>query len=129
MLKAIEWSGSLSCRNQEIDDDHKNLIRYYNNFFAACFSGVGAEVINETLSQVRVIHYTKYHFQREESLMLQHAYSGLAVQKKEHETFLRAILELREKVASGTGTRDRSLINDSLAYFESLADDPFDGVG
>ncbi|MCG6535936.1 MAG: bacteriohemerythrin [Syntrophales bacterium LBB04] len=100
MIKSIGWDESLSLGIKEIDDEHKNLIGYYNNFFAACFSSVGQAVINATL--LELVDYTKHHFQHEEVLMEKESYPGLAEQKNEHESLLRTTLELQEKLMSGS---------------------------
>jgi hemerythrin len=114
MMKSIEWNESLSLGIEEIDNDHKNLIGYYNNFFAACFASMGSAVVNETL--IKLIEYTKYHFDREEGLMEKEGYPGLTEQKNEHETLLRATLELQKKVASGTSD---SASNDTLVFLNN----------
>lgn len=114
MMKSIKWDESLSVGIKEIDDDHKNLIEYYNNFFAACFSSMGEAVVNETL--IKLIEYTKYHFEREEGLMEKEGYSGLTEQKNEHENLLRTTLEFQEKVASGSSD---SVSHDILVFLNN----------
>ena len=114
MMKSIQWDESLSIGIEEIDNDHKNLIEYYNNFFAACLSSVGPAVVNTTLS--KLIEYTKYHFQHEEGLMEKEGYPGLTEQKYEHERLLQTTLELQEKVASGSSD---CVSNDTLAFLNN----------
>ena len=99
MLKSIQWNESLATGIEEIDNDHKKLISFYNDFFAACLSSMGQEVVNTTLNNL--IEYTKYHFQHEEELMKKENYPGLAEQKSEHEKLLQTTLELQDKVRQG----------------------------
>jgi hemerythrin len=114
MMKSIEWNESLSLGIEEIDNEHKNLIGCYNNFFAACFSSVGPAVVDKTL--IELVEYTKYHFQHEEGLMKKEGYPGLTEQKNEHEKFLRTILELQEKLESGS---DDNVSYDTLAFLNN----------
>ena len=114
MMKSIEWNESLLIGITEIDNDHKNWIGYYNDFFAACLSSMGPAVVNATL--IKLVEYTKYHFQHEEELMEKEGYPGLAEQKNEHERLLRTTLELQEKVASGSSN---SVGNDTLVFLNN----------
>jgi len=114
MIKTIEWAESLSLGIKEIDDEHKNLIGYYNKFLAACYASVGEAVVKTTLTEL--LEYTKHHFQHEEELMEKEGYPGLAEQKSEHEKLLKTTLELQEKLASGSAD---SVSMDTLAFLNN----------
>ncbi len=94
-MKTIDWSDDLSVGVQEIDDDHKKMIEYYNELFTACFCSMGSAVVHETLK--KLIEYTKYHFQREEGLMEKEGYPGLAEQRHEHEELIRTVEDIQKK--------------------------------
>ena len=113
-MKTIEWSNDLSVGVQEIDDDHKKMIEYYNELFAACFCCMGPEVVYGTLK--KLIEYTKYHFKREEGLMEKEGYTGLAEQRREHEELIRIVEDIREKAESDP---DHEFSNDVLGFVGS----------
>jgi len=94
-MKTFEWSEDLSVGVQEIDDDHKKMIKYYNELFAACMVSMGPAVVLETLE--KLIEYTKGHFQREEDLMEKEGYPGLAKQRHEHEELIRTVEDVQKK--------------------------------
>ena len=94
-MKTFEWSDDLSVGVQEIDDDHKKMIKYYNELFAACMVSMGPAVVLETLE--KLIEYTKSHFQREEALMEKEGYPGLAEQRHEHEDLIRTVEDIQKK--------------------------------
>lgn len=113
-MKTIEWNNDLSVGVQEIDDDHKKVIEYYNELFTACFCGMGPAVVHETLK--KLIEYTKCHFQREEGLMEKEGYPGLAEQRHEHEELIRKVEAIQKKAES---TPDDEFSNDVLGFIDS----------
>ena len=110
-MKTLEWSDDLSVGVQEIDDDHKKVIIYYNELFAACFASMGPAVVFETLE--KLIEYTKVHFQREEGLMEKEGYPGLAEQRHEHEDLIRRVEDVQKKTNSDP---DHEFSNDVLGF-------------
>ena len=113
-MKTLEWSNDLSVGVQEIDDDHKNMIKYYNDLFSACFASTGPEVVLETLE--KLIEYTKCHFQREEGLMVKEGYPGLAEQRHEHEDLVRTVEAVQKKTKSDP---NHEFSNDVLGFVGS----------
>ena len=65
---------------------------------------------------MKLVEYTKYHFQHEEGLMEKEGYPGFAEQKSEHERLLRTTLALQEKLASGSSDR---VSNDTLVFLNN----------
>ncbi len=113
-MKTLEWSNDLSVGVEEIDDDHKNMIKYYNDLFAACMVSMGPAVVLETLG--KLIEYTKCHFQREEGLMVKEGYPGLDKQRHEHEELIRIVEEVQKKAKSDP---DHEFSNDVLGFVSS----------
>ena len=113
-MKAFEWNDDLSVGVQEIDEDHKKIIKYYNELFAACMVSMGPAVVLETLE--KLIEYTKCHFQREEALMEKEGYPGLAEQRHEHEELIRTVEEVQKKAKSDP---DHEFSNDVLGFVSS----------
>ena len=55
MMKTIEWDESFAFGIKEIDNDHRTLIGYFNEFFTACFCSMGPAVIDATL--IKLLEY------------------------------------------------------------------------
>ncbi|MBF0152642.1 MAG: hemerythrin family protein [Magnetococcales bacterium] len=87
------WSEDLSVGIASIDADHKKLFVLLNDLFAACFAGVGDEVVSDTLHVLS--DYTQYHFTREESLLQELGSPDLAQQIEKH----RFLIEQLDKIA------------------------------
>lgn len=113
-MKTFEWSDDLSVGVQEIDDDHKKMIKYYNELFTACMVSMGPAVVLEIVE--KLIEYTKGHFQREEALMEKEGYPGLVEQRHEHEELIRTVENVQKKAQSN---QDHKISNDVLGFVES----------
>jgi len=109
----IRWDESLSIGIKEIDDDHQELIGYFNRLFAACFASAGPSIIADTLA--KLVDYTKYHFQREQTLMNKEGYPGFAPHKERHDDFIRTVLKFQERAQSESG---QSISNDTLEFLQ-----------
>jgi len=89
----ITWSDKFSCGVKLIDDQHKTLVELVNEMF----NHVTGNDLQEHNYFNRVINdavaYVKTHFATEEKLMLATKFDGYTEHKKEHETFILAVVE------------------------------------
>ena len=89
----ISWSNKFSCGIKLIDDQHKGLVMLVNEMFNHVTGNELQEhdyfnrVINDAVS------YVKVHFATEEKLMLATKFDGYAEHKKEHDSFVLAVVE------------------------------------
>jgi hemerythrin len=91
-MPQIAWKGDLSVGLPEIDADHQNLIRIYNDFDRAAEEGRGEEQLAATLEQL--VHYVSYHFRHEESFFIRTNYPDYEIHKKDHERWMNHISEI-----------------------------------
>ncbi len=92
----MEWSSELELGNKEIDTQHRALFAQFNLLSRACHEEQGKELILDILDGVERHFLT--HFDTEERLMTQHAYSGTQQQRQEHQKFIREIAAFRHTV-------------------------------
>jgi hemerythrin len=91
--KFVEWDCRYSVAIPLIDDQHKHLIDLTNNLYACCIEGE-EDVQACFRDAIRgAVDYVKYHFAAEEKILENIRYPGFAVHKKEHESFVKKILE------------------------------------
>lgn len=88
----IEWNDDLATGNSEIDDQHRELFRRFNNLLTACNQGKGRGEVSGLL--LFLGEYIRSHFAMEETLQLRHRYPEYAAHKEEHEGFIRRLKEL-----------------------------------
>ncbi len=76
----------------ELDDDHKQLIRFINQLGADYLEKDRRAAIRQSLVALR--RYAEFHFAREENVMMACAYPHLEEHQGEHRDFVQRIQEL-----------------------------------
>lgn len=84
-MAIFEWNNSLSVGIQEIDNQHRQLIKKLNELAEYIQQKKGKDKIGTTLRFMN--DYSKIHFSTEEEYMIKYEYPGLEKQKREHEKF------------------------------------------
>jgi len=85
-MAIAKWNDDLTTGMQEVDGQHKELIRMVNELHEALSKGRGKEVIEDAIRFLS--NYVIEHFKMEEKLMLEHNYPAYIPHKKEHEGFV-----------------------------------------
>lgn len=93
---AIEWREAMSLNNEEVDSDHRYMIRLVNAVEEALESPDRRGTVNVALDLLR--DYAETHFKREEALMQKVGYPGLAEHKNHHQALVKKLSELEEKI-------------------------------
>jgi hemerythrin len=89
----VEWDGRYSVGIPLIDDQHKELIRLTNDLYKSCLAGEDAARANFMAAIRGTVDYVKHHFGVEEQLLQNVSYPNIVEHKKEHETFVKHILD------------------------------------
>ena len=97
----VEWEERYSIGIPIIDEQHKELLRLTNDLYEACRKGDVAASSNFKSAFPSVVEYVKLHFTTEEQLMDRVNYPKLGGHKKEHESFIRKVLEGVKEFESG----------------------------
>ncbi len=99
----VAWKDDLSVGIGSIDEDHKKLLTLINNLQTAVYYPTGEAFERQALQEL--VDYTKYHFEREEQLMLANDYPDFEAHKRQHEEMIAKVggfLEAYEKDRDGT---------------------------
>ncbi|UCG70975.1 MAG: hemerythrin family protein [Thermoplasmata archaeon] len=97
-MTIIEWDDNLKLGIEEIDKQHKHLVKQINDLAEAVLQRKGKDTIIKTLRFME--NYAELHFSTEEKFMEEHNYSGLEEQKKEHERFRGVVSKLMDELQS-----------------------------
>jgi hemerythrin len=89
----VEWDDRYSVGIQLIDDQHKELIRLTNELYKGCLAGDAAARSYFMTAVKGTVDYVKYHFAAEEKLLENAKYPDIAEHKKQHELFVKQILD------------------------------------
>ncbi|MDR3192036.1 MAG: bacteriohemerythrin [Treponema sp.] len=89
----IKWEERYSMNIPFIDDQHKELVRLTNELYQGCLMGddVARDYFMKTVKGV--VDYVGKHFSAEEKMLENINYPGLGAHKKQHEEFVKKILE------------------------------------
>lgn len=95
---AIKWKENYSCNIEEIDNQHKKLFEIGDELYNLINLKDGIDRYDEIVTIVRKLKdYTIYHFQYEEKLLKEYEFEGLYENSKEHDEFVKKIIELEHK--------------------------------
>jgi hemerythrin len=113
----IVWDEELETGNEEIDNQHKELFKRFNDFQMACKQGKGLDELSNLLSYLG--EYVRSHMAQEECLQIVHDYPGYLKHKKEHDSFSRNLEKLEEQL-NAKGTTPALLIQTNMTLVDWL---------
>lgn len=87
------WSPDYSVGIRLIDNDHKDLVDTVNELHDAIEAREGCEAVRRALTMLA--NYVREHFAREEQLMADYGYPGLAAHKRLHFVLRRQVHAIR----------------------------------
>ena len=95
----IMWSDDFTTGNDRMDDDHRRLLSLFNEFSMAVNAGKGGTIVRGVLDEL--VDYTRYHFAREELLMMEAHYPDYLHHKKMHDIFARQVEDVCNHLSVG----------------------------
>ncbi len=108
-MSLLEWSKEFETGIAVIDADHKKLVKMANTLNDAMKSGHGKDVMGKLL--VDLANYTVSHFQNEEKLMKQYAYTDTVAHTHQHEDLKAQVIDIVEKHKTGAVTITLKVMN------------------
>ncbi|MDR0569553.1 MAG: bacteriohemerythrin [Spirochaetaceae bacterium] len=97
----VKWDERYAVGIALIDEQHKQLIDLTDSLYAACRQG-GTFVRNHFGEVLRAtVDYVAFHFSTEEKIMERIRYPDFLAHKREHENFVKKILEDRKNFEEG----------------------------
>ena len=91
----VAWKDEYSVGIETIDDDHKKLLTLINNLQTAVYYPTGEAFERQALKEL--VDYTKYHFEREEKMMLDNDYPDFEPHKAQHEAMIGEVKSFCER--------------------------------
>jgi hemerythrin len=89
----VEWSDKYRIGIPLIDEQHKKLIDMTNELYSGCLAGDEAANAYFLKTIHEAVDYVRFHFSTEEKILERINFPGLAAHKKEHEDFVRELLQ------------------------------------
>lgn len=91
-MNKLIWNNSFSVNVAEIDAQHQQLVRMYNELYDAVSSGKDSEMLGHIVSGL--VEYTGTHFRTEEKYFAQFDYPDTEKHIGEHQTFITKVSEI-----------------------------------
>ena len=112
-MSVTEWKDSFIVGVDEIDEQHKRLLKLINLLDDNIKSGCDRNIVYVIISEMR--EYTKYHFQTEERLIGQYKndYQDYQAHLKEHSNFVNMTMDF---FISYTSKDEKHLASEILNY-------------
>ena len=104
----INWTDELSAGVELFNNDHKQLISLANRLHDSITVGSQQAVLVQILDEL--VNYTKFHFGREEKMMIKYAYPDYIKHKFEHDALIEKVHDYSDQVSSGKTSISLSLI-------------------
>ena len=93
----LEWNDSFSTGVEEIDTQHKELVRQLNQLYAAMAAGQGKDEIGKILNFLG--QYAVMHFGKEETCMEEHRCPAASANKLAHAQFVELFTSMQKRFA------------------------------
>ena len=98
-MSLLNWSDDLSVGVRAMDDQHKVLVNLINELHEAMRTGQGQDAMAKIVTGLK--EYTQKHFVEEEAHMERFKSPDLQEQRREHNQFVKKILDLELDVREG----------------------------
>ncbi len=98
-MPLFTWNDSYSVQNNEMDQEHRQIIALLNKLHDAMGVGKSKEALPAVFDSL--VQYTKTHFANEEILLQKHNYPGLVGQKRQHQVLIEKVAQLQKQVLDG----------------------------
>jgi len=108
-MSIIEWRDDYSVGIQEIDEEHKQLVRLINQLNEAIVMGSKREKVESVFAEL--IDYTRIHFAVEEALMRVVHYKGYDEHKAIHDDITKQVMVFQNKFNGGQQQSAAELMN------------------
>jgi hemerythrin-like metal-binding protein len=95
-MEFMTWTSDLSVGVAVLDDDHKKLIGIFNQLHFGITAGHDKKILEIVLGEL--LDYIKFHFGREESMLIKAGYVATASHMADHEKFIGEILSVQARI-------------------------------
>ena len=109
-MEFMTWTSDLSVGVEVLDEDHKKLIGIINQLHFGITAGHDRAILEAVLNEL--VGYIKFHFAREEGMLIEASYKATLADMREHERFIAEISSLQMRIkTSSVGMLDLELMD------------------
>jgi hemerythrin len=109
-MEFMTWTSDLSVGVAVLDDDHKKLIGIINQLHFGITAGHDKKILEIVLGEL--VDYIKFHFAREETMLINAGYGATSAHMADHEKFIGEISSVQARIkTSPVGMLDLELMD------------------
>ena len=98
-MPLIEWNDRLSVNVEEIDNQHRQIVKFINDLDAAMKQGKGGDALSDIVEGLK--NYAVSHFATEEQYFEQFAYPRTFAHRQEHAIFTSKVAAFKKNLENG----------------------------
>lgn len=101
-MSPINWNDSFNVGNPEIDQQHREWVRIFNELENSVLQGSPENTKAKQMQTLKeILEFTEKHFEAEEKLMSRYNYPGTVQHKRMHKEFNQKIYDQYRLILSG----------------------------
>jgi len=108
-MEIIKWVDTYSVGVEEIDSQHKRIVKILNELYSAMSVGKGRDILERILGELT--DYAVQHFYIEEKKMMVNGYPEYKDHKKKHGDFVDRIQDFKNQYTKGNSKITIELVN------------------
>ena len=110
-MARIEWDKSLSVDNDELDEQHKQLIHFYNTLHESLINDPPEKTTRTKITTLdNLVDYAQLHFAAEEKHLAEIGFPERESHRRVHQEFSEKVLALQRDIAANKPVLGTSLI-------------------
>ncbi len=114
-MKLITWNDNYSVNVEEIDNQHKELIRIINELYVSVVDGKNSNTMDKIFKDLT--EYATTHFKTEEDYFDKFKYSESSFHKQQHKDIAEKIEEFKKRNAAGRKILDSEILCFLMSWF------------
>ena len=114
-MKLITWNDNYSVNVEEIDNQHKELIRIINELYVSVVDGKNRNIMDKIFKDLT--EYATTHFKTEEDYFEKFNYPEASFHKQQHEDSAKKIEEFKKRNEEGRKILDSEILHFLINWF------------
>jgi hemerythrin-like metal-binding protein len=114
-MKLIEWNDNYSVNVEEIDNQHKEIIKIINELYVSIVEGKSRNSVDKIFKDLT--EYATTHFKTEEDYFEKINYPEASFHKEQHEDIAKKIEEFKKRNEAGRKILDSEILRFLMSWF------------
>ena len=114
-MNLLNWNDNYSVNVEEIDNQHKEIIRIINELYVSIVEGKSRDTMDKIFKDLT--EYATIHFKTEEDYFEKFNYPEASFHKQQHEDIAKKIKEFKKRNEEGKKILDSEILHFLMSWF------------